>query len=355
MLKTFLVGKGTLSPRAVATCLMGSMALWLLVPAFAQKAPESNPDTASATANPAPSARTISSANASASAKAPSPAASASSSPPQALLSKPSAIRKIVSLAPSNTELIYSVGGETLLEGVSTYCQYPPEVKSKPKVGSFISVNLEKLTQLKPDLVLLVSGQEALSIQLKKRKIPTRLLRNASLDDIAVNLEVIGQICSKQQNAKILRDKYVASLKSLSQIIADTKPTKVFFCVWPGPVITVGGNSFLNDCITKCGGANIAASLKAAYPRFSSERLVASNPELVILPCEANDTGLLEKTPWNLLKAIKTKRYYFLPDREHDYLSRPTLRIIDGLEWLSAKLHPEKSEKLAAWKKSAHF
>lgn len=353
MLKKFLVGKGTLSSRAVATCLTGSMTLCLLAPAFAQKATESKPGTAPA--NRLSSANPSAPANSTASVKAKAKASAKTSGSSSASSSQPSVIRKIVSLAPSNTELIYSVGGETLLEGVSTYCEYPPEVKSKPKVGSFISVNLEKLTQLKPDLVLLVSGQEALSIQLKKRKIPTRLLRNASLDDIAVNLETIGQICSKQQNARILQDKYVASLKSLSQIIADTKPTKVFFCVWPGPVITVGGNSFLNDCITKCGGANIAASLKAAYPRLSSERLVASNPELVILPCEASGTGLLEKTPWNLLKAIKTKRYYFLPDREHDYLSRPTLRIIDGLEWLSVKLHPEKSEKLAAWKKSAQF
>lgn len=266
---------------------------------------------------------------------------------------KPSTIRKIVSLAPSNTELIYSVGGDKLLKGVSTYCEYPPAVKSKQKVGSFVSVNLEKLTQLKPDLVLLVSGQEALSIQLQKRKIPTRVLRNSSLDEIAVNLEVIGQICSRQQEAKVLANKYLASLRSLSQILSDTRPTRVFFCVWPGPVITVGGNSFLNDCITRCGGTNIAASLKGAYPRFGSERLVASNPEIVILPYEANGTTLLKKTPWNLLEAVKSKRYYFLPDREHDYLSRPTLRIIEGLQWLSAKLHPDKAEELAAWKKNS--
>jgi ABC-type Fe3+-hydroxamate transport system, periplasmic component len=244
---------------------MGPTVLSLMTPAFAQKQSEAHRDK--------------------------STAALAKPSAPE----KASSIRKIVSLAPSNTELIYSVGGENLLEGVSTYCEYPPAVKSKQKVGSFVSVNLEKLTLLKPDLVLLVSGQEALSIQLQKRKIPTKVLRNSSLNDIAVNLEEIGQICSRRQEAKVLKDKYLVSLGNLSELLADTKPARVFFCVWPGPVITVGGNSFLNDCITKCGGTNIAASLKGAYPRFGSERLVASRPEIVILPHEANGTGLLKK------------------------------------------------------------
>lgn len=312
---SLLLLKRTLDPRAAALCLMGTTVLSLMTPAFAQKPSEV----------------------------------------PKTTGEEQAVVRKIVSLAPSNTELIYSVGGEKLLEGVSTYCEYPPAVKSKPRVGSFVSVNLEKLTQLKPDLVLLVSGQEALSIQLQKRKVPTKLLRNSSLNDIAVNVKTIGKICSREKEASALADKYLASLASLNQILADAKPTKVFFCVWPNPVITVGGNSFLNDCITKCGGTNIASSLKGAYPRFGAERLVASNPELVILPYEARGTGLLKKTPWNLLQAVKTKRFHFLPDREHDYLSRPTLRIIEGLEWLSAKLHPDKAEKLAAWKKSAQF
>lgn len=255
----------------------------------------------------------------------------------------------IVSLAPSNTELIYSLGAQDKLVGISSYCTYPPETKSKPKVGSFVSINWERLATLKPDIVLLVQGQESLSFQLKKHQINSVVLNNKSLDDIQKNLLSLGKVCGKTEKAEKLSAAFQSSITKLKETLKNEPKRKVFFCVWPKPIVTVGGDSFLNDVITTCGGTNIAANIKSGYPKYSPEKLIASQPELLVMPYESKDTSFKTTPPWSLMKAVKENRVYHLPDREHDYLSRPTLQIFEGLYEFARRLHPTKQAELKSW------
>jgi ABC-type Fe3+-hydroxamate transport system substrate-binding protein len=85
------------------------------------------------------------------------------------------------------------------------------------------------------------------------------------------------------------------------------------------------------------------------------EQLVLKNPDVIILPYEARGQSFLTKTPWTMLKAVKNKRLYFLPDQKHDMLSRPTLRVLNGMSWLASILHPERQNELTAWQKSDNF
>jgi len=257
--------------------------------------------------------------------------------------------KRIVSLAPSNTELLYSLGAEKQLVGISNFCTYPPQTKSKQKVGSFISVNWERLATIKPDLVLLVSGQEQLAIQLKKHKVNSIILNNNSLDDIAKNLLVLGTICQRQPAAERLAANYRTSVTELRNILKSEQKRKVFFCVWPKPIVTVGGTSFLNDVITTCGGINVASHVRSSYPKYSAEKVIGAQPDIIVMPFESRDTNLKKVAPWSLLSAFRNGKVYFLPDREHDYLSRPTLRIYGGLCQLAAQIHPSQSTKLAKW------
>ncbi|MBX9771110.1 MAG: helical backbone metal receptor [Candidatus Obscuribacterales bacterium] len=257
---------------------------------------------------------------------------------------------RLVSLAPSNTELLFSLGVEKSLVGVSTYCDYPPDAQKIEKAGSFVSVNIERISRLKPNLVVLVKGQESLGSLLEHKGFKVLIIPNDHLGQIPANLVALGDITGQQERAKQLARDFNDSISSFKKIISKSsiKP-RVFFCVWPEPLLTVGTDSFLNELIVTAGGINIVTQSTKGYPHYSLEKLLLANPDLVIFPFEAKESALQNKSPWTSLRAIKQKRYYYLPNQKADRLSRPTLRIIEGLFWLAIKLHPELQPQLQTW------
>jgi iron complex transport system substrate-binding protein len=263
---------------------------------------------------------------------------------------------RLISLAPSNTELLCSIGAKSEIIGVCSFCDYPQDVTGINRVGTFVSANLERLCGLKPDYVLLVSGQEMLSSQLSHNHFKTVVLDNTHLENISQNLQKLGQLTGKSKEAAFAAHNFELALSALRAIVPPDKasPT-VFYCVWPQPLMTAGRDCFLNEVITACGGINIAGDVAASYPRYSMEQLVLKNPDVIILPYEARGQSFLGKAPWTMLKAVKDKHLYFLPDQKHDMLSRPTLRVLNGMSWLASILHPERQVELAAWHKSEPF
>lgn len=257
---------------------------------------------------------------------------------------------RIVSLAPSNTELVYSIGAQAKLVGVSAYCDYPPEAKAVAKAGSFVSANMERLARLKPDLILLVSGQEALAGMLRHQDFRVVVLKNNKLSQIADNLRALGRLTGRDKQAEELATSCQRSLNQLSSILrrAQSRP-QVFYCVWPDPLLTVGEQSFLTDCITAAGGINVAGALKAAYPRYSVERLLVAKPDILIMPFDTAGRSFLSRQPWISVRAVKEGRVYFRPEPARDTLARPTLRVFDGLYWLTSTIHPELKEDLKGW------
>jgi iron complex transport system substrate-binding protein len=259
-------------------------------------------------------------------------------------------VKTLVSLAPSNTELLYAIGAGSKLAGVSTFCDYPPEAIKQEKVGTFVSANLERIARIKPDTVLLVSGQEALSSMLSHNGFHTRVLQNTKLSDIAKNIRELGAITGQTKESQAIAANFDASMNSLLTVLAKASShPKIFYCVWPQPLLTVGHSSFLSDVITTCGGINIAASASAAYPQFSAEKLLLSDPDIIILPYEAKGKISLDRSFWSSLRAVKKNHAYYLPEPEKNGLIRPTLRVINGLSWLSERLHPELKPALASW------
>ena len=255
----------------------------------------------------------------------------------------------LVSLAPSNTELIYSLSAQDRLLGVSTYCKYPREAEKKPKAGSFVSVDFERMAKLKPDIVLLVDGQEPLAIQLKKHGIKSLVLHNKKLKDIGDNLVTIGSLCGKKERGEQLAAIYAKAIDDLKAMVKNERSPKLLFCVWPRPIVTIGGESFLSDVVTTCGAANLTKDLKESYPKLSSERLISLQPEIIVLPFQSRNTSMQTTPPWSLLSSIRQKKYFFLPDPDDDYLSRPTMRVIKGLCWLSLNIHPKLDGQLKRW------
>jgi iron complex transport system substrate-binding protein len=257
---------------------------------------------------------------------------------------------KLVSFAPSNTELLFAIGAGDKLIGVCSYCDYPDAAKKKTVVGNFIAANLERMAALKPDRVVCVSGQEALAGQLAHNNYKVSIFKNDHISDISKNLKDLAQLANstgRGDQAAAAFDRCVADLKATTTKTA-LKPS-VFYCVWPQPLLTLGKASYLTEAITICGGESISKDLQAGYPHFSLEKLVLANPDIIVMPFECKDHSFLEKHPWSSLKAVKNNRVYFLPDPPHDGLARPTLRLTNGLYWLAKKVHPELSSQLDGW------
>ncbi|MBS1999513.1 MAG: ABC transporter substrate-binding protein [Cyanobacteria bacterium SZAS LIN-2] len=268
---------------------------------------------------------------------------------------------RLISLAPSNTELLCTIGAKSEIIGVCSFCDYPQDVSGINKVGTFVSANMERLCRLKPDYVLLVSGQEMLAAQLAHNHFKTLILDNSHLANIGKNLKKLGEISGKAKEADNAAKNFDLALQNLGDILPrkdqrdateKQKAPSVFYCVWPQPLMTAGRDSFLNEVITACGGINIAGDVPASYPRYSMEQLILKNPDVIILPYEARGQSFLTRAPWTMLKAVKEKRLYYLPDQKHDTLSRPTIRVLSGIAWLATILHPERRDAIAAWQKS---
>lgn len=278
----------------------------------------------------------------------PSPAPAGSRTDPSC--TKTGGYKAIVSLAPSTTELIYSLGCQNRLVAVSANCDFPPPAKALPRAGSFLSANLEKIKQLAPDLILLVRGQEAIAHQLERQRYTVRILRTETLADIVINLQELGTLTGTQSEAKRLARDFQASLAELEQVLdKSTRRPSVLMAVWPLPLIVAGKASFLDQVITACGGTNSTASLPGAYPQLSLERLILIAPDAIFLPHQAATQDFWQKPPWTLLAAVKQRRVYLLPAEAEDSLFRPTLRLTAGLAWLATRLHPERKAAIAAW------
>lgn len=258
---------------------------------------------------------------------------------------------RIISLAPSNTEMLYSLHAETGLIAVSDICDFPPAAKSKEKAGSFTSAKMEKIVNLHPDLVLLVSGQESIASNLKKHGIKTLTLDNSSIEKIGNNLIELGKASHREAEAAHLSLAFNKSLAELHKLTASssTKP-RVFICVWPNPLMSAGKSSYMNEGITVAGGTNSTADLPQAYPRVNPERLLKIKPDMVLVPQEQAKDKFWTRAPWTAMSAVKTNHVYVLPQHETDCLNRPTLRFVDALYWLAIRLHPELTSAIDKWK-----
>jgi iron complex transport system substrate-binding protein len=257
---------------------------------------------------------------------------------------------RLVSLAPSNTELVYSLGAGAQLVGVSESCDFPAAAQAKSRVGTLSSLKMEKIAGLHPDLVLLVSGQEALSGTLKKHGFATLILDGSSIGNVGRNLLTLGKVLGRQEQAARLAAAFELSIAGLRKLTAtERQHPRVFICIWPQPLMSAGRTSFLNEGVTIAGGINCAGDLAPAYPRINPERLFLMHPDLILIPQELSAEKFWLRLPWSALRAVREKRVYVLPQHETDCLMRPTLRFVDAAYWLSVKLHPQLKGKLDSW------
>jgi iron complex transport system substrate-binding protein len=256
--------------------------------------------------------------------------------------------KRIVSLAPNITEILFSLGLDEEIVGVSIHCNFPEKAKSKVRVGSYIRLDFEKITSLNPDLIIAAGAGNTRDMvdRLWKLGFPTYVIYPKNFNDILKNIAHIGQAVNREKEAKVIIDGMKKRSGRIIELTEGLPRPKVFIQIGDAPIVTVGKGSFADDLIRLAGGENIAGKEKEVYPRFGMEEILKRSPEVIVIS-SMNPKGDYQKiiqewTRWKTIPAVKNGRIHLI---DSDLLDRPSPRIIDGLEELASVLHPEKFKK----------
>jgi iron complex transport system substrate-binding protein len=258
------------------------------------------------------------------------------------------AAKKIVSLAPSNTEILFAVGAGAAVIARDEFADYPPEAKALPSIGgSMGKYNFEQIASLQPDLVLASQLNTPEQIKtLEDLKLTVFVLSNpTNMDGMYANLATVAKLTGKEAATQTLIDGLKKRVQSVTDTIAKSKDRpKVFYeldASDPAKPYTAGANTFIDILINLAGGTNVGAALKGDYPMVSQEELVTQDPAIILLGDAAFGTTpeqVAKRAGWASIKAVKDNKVFGVDD---NLFSRPGARLVDGLETLAKLLHPE--------------
>ena len=257
----------------------------------------------------------------------------------------PLEIRRIVSLAPSLTEIVFALGAGERLVGVTDFCDYPTDVAGKPKVGGPMNPSLEQIAALRPDLVLAQAngGNRRETVDaLDRIGVPVYATDARTLRQVIASIERLGSLLGIEEQSANLSTALRSRLDALKAKLAGRAPRRIFFVVWHEPLITIGRHTFLADAMRAAGG-ELAMDLEQDWPRISLEKLVSLQPETLVFASSHDEEmrrtiqELRELPGWRILDAVKNNRIVVLSDA----VNRPAPRLIDCIEQLARQLHPE--------------
>jgi iron complex transport system substrate-binding protein len=255
------------------------------------------------------------------------------------------AAQRVVSLAPSNTEILFAVGAGSQVVGRDEFSDYPQEAKSVASVGgSMGQYSVEAIVALKPDLVLAAEiNSPELVKQLEGLGLTVYYLKNPkTLEEMYTNLEIVGQLTG--QDTVKLTDSLKARVAAVDEkIMPLSYAPSVFYeidATDAAKPYTYGPGSFGDLLIARAGGVNIGGTLTDAYPQMSLEQIVVANPSIILLGDSMWGTtmeSVLARPGWASIAAVQSKSIYAIDD---NWISRPGPRLVDGLEALARLLHP---------------
>jgi len=252
---------------------------------------------------------------------------------------------KIVSLAPSATEILFALGLGDRVVGVDAYSDYPPEAQNIEKIGDFNGPNIEKILDLKPDLVIAGNKlQEKTIQQLEDLKVPTVAVESSTFDNIYGSIQLVGKVTGAQDKAQELVDSMMKRVEDIKAKVKDAEKPTVYYVMSYGEMgnWTSGPGSFINDLIEMAGGECITKDGGAPWMDYSLETLIERDPDILIVSSdmgtEANLEGLKNANGYKDLTAVKEGRIYVV---ESGLVTRPGPRIVDGLEAIAKILHPD--------------
>ena len=256
--------------------------------------------------------------------------------------------QRIVSLAPSNTEILFAIGAGDQVVGVTEYDNYPPEAKTREKVGGFSakSISVEKIVALKPDLVFSAGKiQQPVIEALEQVNIPVVALAARTFDEVYKDIELAGRLTGHEKEATQVVDQMKRRIAAVQKKVAAIPPEKrltVFWEVWDEPLITAGPGTFIGQMIEMAGGVNIFDDVTEDWPQVSAEEVVKRNPDVIMGPDTHGDKltpeQIAQRPGWDQIKAVRNGRIHLI---NGDIASRPGPRLADALEAIAQALYPD--------------
>ena len=263
-----------------------------------------------------------------------------------AVLRLPGPARRIVSLAPHVTEMLYAAGAGGQVVGAVEYSNYPAAALRVTRIGGYSKLDLEAIAALKPDLAIgWESGNAPASVaRLRALGIPVYLSQPERIDDVARHLERYGELAGTQATARAAAAAFRTRLAALREQYERRPTVRTFYQVWKQPLLTVGGGQVISDAIRLCGGTNVFADLKPLAPAVTVEAVLTADPEAVVASGmdEARPEWLDDWRKWKNMTAVKRDNLFFIPP---DLIQRHTPRIVDGIEQLCAQMESARRRR----------
>ncbi len=243
--------------------------------------------------------------------------------------------RRVVSLAPHLTELMYAAGAGERMVGALQYSDFPPAAKRLPRVGSEASIDLEALVALRPDLVIAWpnAGSARAVERIAALGIPVFRSEPRELEDIARTLETLGQLAGTESAAAAAARAFRARAGDIARRHASRSPVRVFYQVWDRPLITVSGDHVISKAMRLCGGENVMADLPALAPEIDRERVLRADPEAIVAS-GADGARPAWLDAWRAFPELAAVRGDNLYAIRPELLQRHTPRLLDGADEL---------------------
>jgi iron complex transport system substrate-binding protein len=260
---------------------------------------------------------------------------------------------RIVSTAPSITEMLYALGLGERVVGVTTFCRYPPEAVSKPKIGNYLRPDVEAILALRPDVVLVEKSMLRGPVRLPSLQLHVIELDDSTIDGICSSILQIGRLAGVTARAEKLTDFIRRDLALIRQRTSGLPRKRVLFLVGRTPgrieeLIAVGRSSYLAELVRIAGGNNLFDDSRAAYAKVSIEEVLARKPEVIVdMSDMAGTNGVTAKqrqavvTLWNRFSSVPAVRDHRVYAVSPDIYVVPGPRVAQAARQLVRIIHPE--------------
>jgi iron complex transport system substrate-binding protein len=253
----------------------------------------------------------------------------------------PKNVKRIVSMAPNVTEMLFAIGLDNDIVGVTDYCNYPESAKSKTKIGGYYNPNVEVILSLTPDLIIATPdgySKERID-KLDQTGIPIFIVNPQNINDVLVSMTLLGKVTGKEEFA----NRVVENMRSRIKVIKDKvspipeqKRPKVFYAIGEDPLVTVGPNNVVNDLLTIAGGINVALDAPNSWPVYSVEAVIMKNPDVILtapstMTSSDKNIQIAKWSKYRTVSAVINSKIYAI---DPDIMLRSGPRVVDGLEKL---------------------
>lgn len=253
--------------------------------------------------------------------------------------------QRIIALSPHAVEMLFAIGAGDRIVATIEYADYPAAALTIPRIGNFTGLQIEKIVQLQPDLIIAwKSGNKSTDLQ-KLQSLGLKLFYShpKNIDEISSELIQLGMMTGLQEKAQQVADDLDAKYQQIKNRYKDKKYIRVFYQLWHDPLRTVGPGNWSQSLIDDCKGSNIFADAGTLYPMVSLEKVLAKDPQIIILPFDSNSEDANTKfwKKWQQISAVKNNHLITI---NPDLLHRFGPRAIEGLKLLCQAIDSVREE-----------